>query len=396
MGDIFEDIDLNDLANSEEGVIKAGELNTTAPADSPAPSSNSQAQEETTKPVEDPNAVDITALADLEETGEIDTTEVDKEEDDTNIQRTKAPAEQDKGTSPSSQETFTSLASALVEAGVFSSLEEEEIGEIDSAESLLGAIAKQADKARYADLNEDQRNYLEAMENGVSHADYVQYNAEADQYSNLDDNKISEAPALQKELIKRSFLIKGITAEDADKYATLAVNGGTGAEDALKAKQALIDYTKGQVQAKIDASKAEKEAQIAEEKARLEALKSTVKEKSEILPGIKVNSNTRDKVFKSLTTAVEMNGDNPLNDVMKSYSENDEYKLAVHAMHVITKGFTDFSKFTNSKKSSAIKDLERIVNSQGSGKTGSPGAGLQNNINSGATSRQIGEALRKM
>ena len=59
--------------------------------------------------------------------------------------------------------TYTLLASALAEAGVFSTLENEDIEKIGNVEDLMQAIAKEIKNNELKDLTEDQKNYDEAI-----------------------------------------------------------------------------------------------------------------------------------------------------------------------------------------------------------------------------------------
>ena len=399
MGDIFDGIDLEDLANSEEAIIEPSNLSAPPSITELNSEKGEEVKTETTKeaiPVV--GEIDLEALAQLEEAVDAEKIEVNDEEDGKvkgeNINPFKTPAD-DKSSSPSSQETLTSLASALTEAGVFSSLTEEDIKNITDTESLLEAVGKQTKNARYADLNDQQKQYLEAMENGIPHAEYASAAADLDKYKQISDAALAKNPAVAKELIKRSFLIRDFSTEDADKYATLAMRDPSALSDAVKAKQALINFEENKINSKLEAARASKEQALTAERTKLEELKSKVAETSEILPGIKINSTTKDKVFNSMTSIVELEGDNPKNEVMKSYSEDAEYKLKLHAMHVLTKGFTDFSKLKAASKSKAVQDLKNKLDQTGAGKTGSSGGIVQDHITNGSTSGSLVEQLKK-
>lgn len=394
MGEIFDGMSLEELAGSENPIIDASQQKVESSKKS---DEKKEEKNEKTEPVI-VSGVDLEQLAELDEP--IGTIENNGNNDDeVGINGTKktsqTPAKKDDGSSPSSQDTFTSLASALVEAGVFSSITPEEISEVKTVEQLLGALAKQVQADRYKDLNEDQKAYLEALENGVPQDEFATRKANAEQYKVLEDDKIRQAPALQKELIRRSFIIKGFSSEEADKFATLSVAQPNGAEDAIKAKSALIAFETKQIEEKVEKAKKDKADSIEKEKVALGKLKSKVEETSEIVPGIKVNSPTKTKIFESMTTAVNMAGDKPLNEVMDSYSKNEDYKMRLHAMHVLTKGFTDFSKFTQTKTTSAVSQFEKLVTSTGTGSSGSS-TGVQTRISTGETANKIAEQLSKI
>lgn len=371
MGDIFGGIDLAALANSEEAIVDTSNME--SEIDEVIADTTEETIPEQTPTLE--GGIDISILAEAEET-EIPSGTSAEEEDiegkEGKEKTSSTPAAKDKGSSPSSQETLTSLASALVEAGVFSSLSEEETTEIADVESLLSAMEKEIKTSRYADLNEGQKKYLEAMENGVPHESFVEKAADADQYRNLDDTKIAESPALAAELIRRSFLVKGIDEATASRYAKLAVDAGTAGADAVAAKQELIKHTEGLFEKEISDAKAATEATRLKDAETLARMKSKINETSEIIPGttIKVNATTKDKIFSSLTDVADVVNDAPRNEVMKAYAENPEYKTTLHALHVITKGFTDFSKFSKVSTSTATQALKDKLAQGGSGVTG--------------------------
>ena len=357
----FDGIDLEDLANSESAIIEgvAGEIDETAGTNEKEETPDSK---EENVPNADADGIDLDLLA---EAGAIDNTpESTTEEEGTENISKKDSADKTVATS-SSQNTFTSLASALKEAGSFIDITDEDLESITDADSLLVMFEKQLKANEFSSLSETQKEYLEALELGVPHETYATTKSNADQYEKITDEHIISRPELGKELIKRSFLIKGFDAAKADKYASLATKGDSFQEDAVDARNALVAYENSKIEKEITTRK---QAIIDNEKAAQEALanlKSTVLETSEVIPGLKVNSKQREKIFASMTTPTKVTEDSALNSVMEKYSNDLEYKMRLHALDVVTKGFTDFSKFTKTAKTSAAKKLEKQLAQQG-------------------------------
>lgn len=391
MGGIFEDVNLEDLAGSESPIIDQKDLTLTEPVKEKNIANTAKEDLKITQP----EITDGVDLDELKEAGAI--TEISKKEgkEGETKEHLKAPATEQKGLPLSSQDTFTSLASALTEAGAFTSLEEEELKEIKDVNTLMSAISKQIQNNEFATLNEEQKKYLEATKAGVPLENYSQRKATAAQYNNLDDEKIKNAPAVQRELIKRNFLIKGFDIQTAEKYADRSIAAESGLEDAINAKKSLVAHEESLLQAEIDEAKETKRLALETEKLTLEKLKSKVNETPEVIKGIKVNSTTKDRIFNSMTTPVDIDGDDPLNEVMKLYKEDSEYRLKMHALHVITDGFTDFSKFKQTSKSSAVKDLENKLNQTGTGKTGLTNSST-NEFAEGQTTKDIAKALENI
>jgi len=387
--DIFDSIDLADLEGNEDSIIESGSLSTPPVVEKPA--ENKQEKDGDIEP--DTSGVDIDALSELEEISRVSDENVEDEESKAN-KGNKAPAEK-RVPSPTSQDTFTSLASALKEAGAFSFLEEEELEEVKDTASLLEAITKQAKKAELAELNEDQKEYLEALKAGVPTEVYSQRKALAEQYKGISEDSLTKSPNIQKELIKRSFLIKGFDIDKAEKWSEKAMLSDTALEDALEAKEALVAYEEGKLAKEIEDNKA-KAVKLEEDNAnKLAELKSKINQTSEIIPGFSITTTVKDKIFNSMTTPVNSKSKDPQNEVMQKYATDMEYKLKVHAFHTLTKGFTDFSKVVKTAKSKAVEELEEKLSSGQNG-TSFSNSGSNNSFDGGFTTKQIGEALKDL
>lgn len=376
MGDIFDGIDISELAGSEEPVfdsgtsaaaagMKQGEGEQSAENAEQIPSGN----ENTEEPNEDPNAVDIDNLAE---------TEGQANEEEDNIEgmtSSKTPADNKGSQSPSSQTTdaTTSLASALAEAGVFSSLSEEEIGEITDVTTLLDAVKKQTTENRYSDLNDDQKKYLDALKEGIPEKEFHQHTANAAQYKKVSNEQIKGNTAMITELVKRSLMVRGVDVDTATEMAAIQAAKDDAATRGQAARDQLVAHEEKQLEDKLNNQKAEREAAEAADKEALVELKTKIQTMSEILPGVKANTQTKNKIFDSMTTPVsEDDNGNPLNELMKKYQEDPEFRYKLHAMYYQTKGLTDFKKFKATAKSSAIEELEQKLKGGQGAKTGTP------------------------
>jgi hypothetical protein len=390
MGDIFDDIDLEELANSESPIVENTGSGESSDRENEITPDNKEATQE------DPEAVDLGQLAELDAIDEIQTNDEEIEEDGepTEKETSQTPATKSEGSSPSSHDKFTSFASALTEAGVFSSLEEEELEEIKDVDSLISAVEKQIKANEHVGLSEDQREYLEALKAGIPTEAYARAKSSADQYRKVTDTQIEDNQNLQYELIRRNFLIKGHSAQDSDKFARLSVQAGTGTEDAIQAKEVLVAHEESKIQDRIKEEQIVEAQRLEDEKKEILNLRSKVNEMSEILPGVRVTSPTKDRIFDSMTTPIKMEDGEPRNEVMDSYKNDQDYKIKLHALHVITKGFTDFSKFTRIKDSKAAERFSEILKSSDSttGRSGSIGGISQG----GQTLQDIADALDKI
>lgn len=382
--DLFGDIDINDLANSEEAIIDSGSNIVKSKSDSADKAEDKKDKEDSD---DNDGGMDINLISNL---GSDDDGDSDNEESG-NTKKVKTPAIDAKASS-SSQSALPSLALVLQEAGVFSSLTKEDLKDVQSVEDIVKAVEKQIKANELADLSDEDKEYIEARRNGVSHTEFIQNKSNSEQYEKISDELIEKNEQLQFELIRRSFLIKGIDEKTASKLATKSIEDEEAIDEAIEARDTLIEYENNLLQEKVTKAKEKAEASISAEKTKFESLKSKINENSEILPGVKVNSQTKDKIFNSMTTPVKSKDNKLQNEVMDLYSSDAEYKMKIHALHILTKGFTDFSKFKNEAKSTAVKDLEEKLAQTGSGSTGRS-TSKSVSISGGSTTKEMIAAL---
>lgn len=386
MDNLFDSVDINDLANSEEVILDNKKSKTEKPEET-----GTKNDKQNQNQIPSNEGIDIADLANI---GGDDDSSLD---DDDNIDGKKpkvvkrTPESNDDNNPPSSQSALTSLAKVLHESGVLSSLKEEDINNIENVDALIKSIETQIKSNEFSDLSDEQKEYIQAMRDGVPHSTFVQRKSNAEQYKNLTDDVIEKAPQIGFELIKRSLIVQGVSEEKAIKLATKTINDDDGLEEALSARDFLVEHETNSLKKEIENKQKEKEQEIKESQAKIDTLKSKINETTEILPGIKVNSQTKEKIFNSMVTPVNKKGDALLNEVMELYSKDMEYKMKVHALHTLTKGFTDFSKFKNTASTTAIKELEEKL--QSTTKLSIGGTGGKSNSMNGMTSKQFIDAL---
>lgn len=256
---------------------------------------------------------------------------------------------------------LSSLVSTLVDEGVLPSLDEEELGEIKSASDLIAIINKQVKSNEFADLTEDQKEYLTALRSGVPNEAYRQQKSIESQYNNIQESNLESDDSLElrKLLIKQDFIIKGYDEATATKYSDRSVNLGEDVDDSKAALKRLQEYQK---QTTGNLLKEAEESKKAVEKAaeeRLTTIKDKIKSTDEILPSMKINTKSKDKVYDLLTKAAgqDSNG-NPVNAIVNSMINDQEYLIKLAYLHHITEGMTKWDKIVSTSKSAAINKLD--------------------------------------
>lgn len=375
----FDGIDLDEIANADSVTdatdIKTEEVAITEDIAVEVDSKDNAADDEG-----ESDAIDLDVLEDSGDAVE------EGEEKEKAKGNNKAPS--DSTANFSSPDKFTSLASALREEGALGNLEDEDFSEISNSTELIAAMAKHAKASMYEDvLNEDQRQYLDAMESGLPQAIFQDRKAELDQYQALTDERITGSKALTEELIKRSYVADGLSVEKASKFAARDMEGEYSAQAGIEARNALVASESAKLNAEIETSRAKKEADIRDATANLAALKSKVNEATDVIPGVKVNATIRSKVFKSMTENVAKRGESPMNTLMREYETDEGFKIKLHTLYALTNGLKDFSKFTKSKQSDIAAKLDAKLGST------ARSAGAPVGLGTGATTNNISAAL---
>lgn len=255
---------------------------------------------------------------------------------------------------------YSSLATHFRDSGVLSSLNLEETP-INSIEDLQAALEKEISSK----LTDKQKEYEELRTKGVPTEKYLQYQAQLDNLETITPEAIAsdddKAVKLRFNIIAQNFLNRGFEQEEAMKYARTSVDLGEDKQDAAKALQDIKTHIKTKFDTEI--------ANLAAEEQKVNTnIKEFIDNKSELVKGIKITAPTKEKLFKQMTTATsrDENG-NPLSEYGRALKE-DPVKMQVltEYLFMVTKGFSDFSKFTNTIESKKTREIDEILKNNGS------------------------------
>lgn len=292
-----------------------------------------------------------------------------------------APDSEESTSSP-----LTSLTSALREDGVLSSLSDDELKEIKSGSDLINVIRKQIQNNEYSDLTEDQKEYLNALRKGVPENSYREAKSSSKQLADINPYDLEGEDSLdfRRKILTQDFLVKGFEKEEAEKYAERSIDLGEDIEDSKKALGRLQKVEKDRIaRLSEEAEVKNKEAQDNYQK-RLNTLKTKVLGTNEVIPNLKVNEDTQNKVYDLMTkTAGYDKNNNPVSAVVKHMIEDQDYLVKLNYLHHLTDGFKSWKALTGPVSNSAVNNLDRALAAQDakikqgvSGKTRKKSSGL--------------------
>lgn len=279
------------------------------------------------------------------------------------------PPAKTKGSSSSSP--FKPFVKALSEEGFLPSIEDEEFDKlVEELGSEAEALMELSRRTIAADIEEykktaegDFKAFLEAREKGYDLNEWADIYEAKKSYAEITDDKIDDDEDLQKALIRQNLKYRGMAEDEIEDTIEAYETTGKLADNAKKAHKNLIKQADAQ-EKKLEEDKKNREA--AQAKAREESLK-TLKEKIETMvepfPGIKINKQTKDKIYANITTAVAKgpNGE-PMNAAMAKRAENP-IMYAIYENLLLELGAFDgkLDKLLSKTKSKALTELEKSL-----------------------------------
>jgi len=316
--------------------------------------------ETTEDPVVEPTDTDTDGGTPSDEPG-VDTSEFEKDVDTIKDITSSSDPSADNSSSPLQLVASTLLAEGLI------TLDDDV--KVENAKDLIEGWRKKMSESEYSDLTESQKTYLDGLRNGIPEEDIKQNFNNIKALDSLPDGAIDADENLRKTLITENWIAKGLSKEEAEKMTSRSIDLGEDIDDAKSAFTSLREIETNRVAKELESIKKQKEEDDKKNAEKLSALKENILNKEEFIPNIKINSTTKEKIFNNMTKVVgyddKGNGINALTQAR--LKDPEKFEMMESYFYTITKGFTDFSKLTNSAKTSAVEELDSKLKSNQSG-----------------------------
>ena len=342
------------LGEAEVNAIFSGSEETTETETQKTPSEekeNNKEQEETTE---------VTSVEDLfnnEEPESVGSEVEHKEKEDTQSKKAGSP------------NTYSSIAKAFADEGIFPDLEDDEVEKIDSAESLRAAIDKQIQ----AGLDEKQKRIDQALNYGVEASEIKKYEQTLNYLDSLKDDVITaedtQGENLRKQLIYQDFVNRGYNKDRALKMVERSFNAGTDIDDAKEALKSNRDFFQDEYDSLIEEAKKTQEKEEIDRKEQAEKLKKSILEDKKFFGEIEVDKTTRQKVFDNISKPVWKDP-----ETGEYYTALQKYEMDNHSdfmknvglLFTLTDGFKSLDKLVKGKikkeVGKGLKGLEHVLN----------------------------------
>jgi hypothetical protein len=302
---------------------------------------------------------DFAELFKQENTETTDTKKKDEE-----LTKGKAESTSSKSTKNSSSNVpFSLVFKSLQEEDAISDFDEEtfnkETEEVGEAQAIINVFRKEAEILRQVikqDQEEDFKEYTNLLDLGVNRDEANKIMASKLEFSKITEEEIDKEG--NEELCK-SLIVKNLknttklTDAQIKKQVDRAANSGELTEDAKEALKGITDFNKEQVKLAEQKAVQQKQADETARKEAVEKYKAVVEATDEIIPGQKINKQTKTKVTEGI-----------LSGQAWEVRKKDPYKFDAILTYLVQSGVFEGKgdKLGAKAKISAIQELQNVLN----------------------------------
>lgn len=288
--------------------------------------------------------------------------------DDTSQERVgekeKEKSEEEEGTtqkSPANSDEvlFSELAKAFKDRGLFSSID----AEIKNEDDFVNAFKAEIKRNEFAQLNETQKEYLEALNEGIPHEIISEHQRTRAIFQDITDKDLEEDANLRKQVIIQERLLSGWTPERAERDFKRIQDLGEELEEAKVCTESLKEKEELNFKSEKERIKQEQIEGEKQAKAKLEELKQAVYKEDNFLGSLKVDDGLKMRVYETMTKPVGYTPDGkPINKLMQHRIENPvDFETKLYYIYELTNGFTNIGKFVNKATTAASKTLRNAI-----------------------------------
>lgn len=288
---------------------------------------------------------------------------------DKSSQESTQSSDDDGGTSPNTTENFySSIATALKDEGVFPDLDDSEIEKIKTPEDFRDIVDKQVK----SELNDVQQRVNDALKVNVPPNVIKQYEDVISYLNNITEDQISEesdqGETLRRQLLQQDFINRGYPKDRAVKMAEKLFDAGEDVDEAKAALNSNKQYFNDKYKGIIDEKKAIKEQEAQAQKKQAEDLRKSILESDKAF-GIPMDKASRKKVFDTISKPVWKDPETGdyYTAIQKYRRDNpNEFIKNVGYLYTLTNGFKDIESLvkpqTKKEVKSKLRELEHTIN----------------------------------
>ena len=247
----------------------------------------------------------------------------------------------------SSPNLISSFATQLVEEGVLTDLDDEELANITDYKSLVDAIEKQAESR----LNDKQKRINDALKSGGHPNIIQQFESTIDYLDSITEDQLTsdseEGVDLRKRLIYNSYVQSGMKQERAIKMMNKLFEDGGDIEEAQDVLEEMKESYKERYKNYVSDIKAQQEKEKEKQEKARKQLEDDILNSTKVFDTLEVDKSTRRKIYATLNDATIYDKDNDmylteLQDYQRKHPTDFAKNVAI--LYTLTDGFTSLNK----------------------------------------------------
>ena len=279
------------------------------------------------------------------------------------------PSSFKEGTSPKTNNFYSSIANALKKDGIFPDIDDESLAKIKSPEDFAEMFENQVQ----AKLDEKQQRVDKALNYGVELSDIQKFETTLDYLDNITDDVLSDESEqgenIRRQMIYNDFINRGYSKERAEREIKKSFDSGSDIEDAKEALQSNKEFYKKSYDNLVNEAKAEAEKLNKQIKEDSEKLKNSILNDSKVFGGLQIDTSTRRKVLDNISKPVYKDPDTGklLTAIQKYEADNKlDFIKNVGLLYTLTDGFKNLDKLVGNEvkreTKKAMRELENTIN----------------------------------
>lgn len=296
------------------------------------------------------------------------------------------------GQEGAADETLKPFAEALYNAGVFPNFSMEEFdGTLDGIFEGIANEITHGIKSYKDELPRVIKDMIDNYEEDVPLDKLIKVRSRQMEFDKITDELLRDDVDKQKRILTELYTIRGFKEDKIAKIVGKFEDIGDLQGEATEALEELKTiYKKEEDNIKIQAVERKKEQEENAKKA-LASIKDTITKTEEVIPGIKINKQVKDKIYESMVNVVETTQDGrPLNRLMQTRLKDPvRFDMTLH--YLGTLGIFDgkWDTFRGIMKNGISKDIEAEL-----GRRSTSGSPVNTGRDDSVTSKEVLAGLK--
>lgn len=262
---------------------------------------------------------------------------------------------------------YSSIALALKEDGILSSVEDTDISTIKTPDEF-GELLK---KEIAAKLSDETKRIKSALEAGVEPSEINQYEQTIKYLDTIEESTLQEeseeGELLRKRIIYQDYINRGFASEKAVKEVEKSIAAGSDIDDALEALVANKEHFSTKYTELINSNQTARDAGKQKLLEESELLKKTILDSEEPFKGIKVDKATRGKIYQNIAVPDITGADGRKYTAVQHYQMTNptEFLHKLGLLFTLTDGLKDLDKVVKGRvqqaKNTSLSELEHKI-----------------------------------